>query len=99
MSKTLNKKPKNKALIFVTILGLILLITITLYLDSSDSFGFSESLFSGLAFIGLIFTLFMQKEELEMQRNEISENRSVLEKQEEQLRKQRIQMEEANYFS
>lgn len=40
-----------------------------------DSFGALTSLFSGLAFVGLIITIVLQKEELGYQRLELRENR------------------------
>ena len=43
-----------------------------------DKFGAINSLFSGLAFIGLIVTLIYQKEELELQRQELAETRKEL---------------------
>lgn len=43
-----------------------------------DSFGVLTSLFSGLAFVGLIITILMQREELSLQRKELSMTRSEL---------------------
>lgn len=40
-----------------------------------DSFGVLTSLFSGLAFSGMIITILLQKEELVLQREELKENR------------------------
>ena len=45
-----------------------------------DLFGAVNGLFSGLAFAGLIYTIVLQKRDLEMQRNEIKLNRSELKK-------------------
>ena len=39
------------------------------------SFGIITSLFSGLAFIGIIITILLQREELQLQRRELTENR------------------------
>ncbi|MCG8252216.1 hypothetical protein [Tenacibaculum finnmarkense] len=46
-----------------------------------DLFGAVNALFSGLAFAGLIYTIVLQKQDLELQRNEISLNRVELKKQ------------------
>lgn len=43
-----------------------------------DSFGMVNALFSGLAFAFLIYTSFIQKEELRLQRKELEENREEL---------------------
>jgi flagellar biosynthesis component FlhA len=45
-----------------------------------DLFGAVNGLFSGLAFAGLIYTIVLQKKDLEMQRNEIQLNRDELKK-------------------
>lgn len=46
-----------------------------------DQFGFVNTLFSGLAFAGMIFTILLQKEELALQRKELEENRVEMTKQ------------------
>lgn len=43
-------------------------------------FGAVNALFSGLAFAGLIYTIVLQKQDLELQRNEIALNRAELKK-------------------
>lgn len=48
--------------------------------ELGDSFGYSNTLFSGLAFAVLIVTLFLQMKELELQRIELSSTREELEK-------------------
>jgi len=50
-----------------------------------DSFGLLTSLFSGLAFAGLIITIVMQKDELAMQREELKLQRNALEAQVKEL--------------
>ena len=45
-----------------------------------DLFGAVNALFSGLAFAGLIYTIVLQKQDLELQRNEIALNRAELKK-------------------
>ena len=44
---------------------------------AGDMFGGLTALFSGLAFAGLVTTLFMQRKELELQRNELKQTREV----------------------
>lgn len=46
-----------------------------------DSFGILTSLFSGLAFSGMIITILLQKEELKLQRQELSETRKEIKEQ------------------
>ena len=43
-----------------------------------DSFGAVNALFSGLAFAGLIYTIFLQRKELQLQREELQLTRSEL---------------------
>jgi len=45
-----------------------------------DLFGAVNALFSGLAFAGLIYTIVLQKQDLELQRKEIALNRTELKK-------------------
>jgi len=45
-----------------------------------DSFGLLTSLFSGLAFAGIIITILLQKEELELQRKELIETKNEFKK-------------------
>jgi hypothetical protein len=47
--------------------------------DQTESFESMNALFSGLAFVILIFTLWMQSRELEMQRNELKGTREAQE--------------------
>lgn len=56
--------------------------------EFGDKFGAINSLFSGLAFLGLIVTLLFQKEELELQRQELSETRKELEGQKKEFEEQ-----------
>lgn len=48
---------------------------------AGDMFGAATSLFSGLAFAGLISTLLMQRQELELQRGELKETREEFARQ------------------
>jgi hypothetical protein len=43
-----------------------------------DMFGFLNSMFSGLAFIGLIYTIVLQRQELALQREELTLTRTEL---------------------
>ncbi len=61
--------------------------------EVGDIFGFSNALFSGLAFLGLIVTIFMQNKELKMQREELELQRKEMKGQKEQLGLQREEME------
>jgi hypothetical protein len=45
-----------------------------------DTFGAINSLFSGLAFAGIIYTILLQRRELELQRKELIETRKELER-------------------
>lgn len=49
--------------------------------EFGDKFGVVNALFSGLAFAGIIITIYMQREELALQRKELEETREVFEKQ------------------
>lgn len=67
-----------------------------------DSFGALTSLFSGLAFAGLIITIVMQKDELALQREELSLTRQELTGQREEMEVQnetmKIQRFENTFF-
>jgi len=52
-----------------------------------DSFGVVNTLFSGLAFSGLIYTIHVQRKELELQRIELSNSTKQLEEQKEIMKK------------
>lgn len=56
-----------------------------------DKFGAINALFSGLAFAGIIFTIFLQKRELTLQREELEETRKEFIQQNETLKKQRFE--------
>jgi hypothetical protein len=53
-----------------------------------DMFGAVNALFSGLAFAGIIYTILLQRQELELQRRELAETRKELEGQKLQLERQ-----------
>ncbi|MCU1717700.1 putative phage abortive infection protein [Pseudomonas sp. 5P_3.1_Bac2] len=68
-----------------------------------DSFGVMTSLFSGLAFAGLIITILMQKDELALQREELELTRNEISGQKKELAAQnetfRIQRFENTFFN
>lgn len=76
-------------ILMVLVYGIVLLVITwpidEVSLDKSgmfgDSFGLLTSLFSGLAFAGLIITIMMQKDELALQREELRLQRAALEGQ------------------
>jgi len=61
-----------------------------------DMFGFINSLFSGLAFAGIIITILLQREELKAQREELQLNTGALNAQKEELKAQREEFEKQN---
>ncbi|MDQ8037157.1 MAG: putative phage abortive infection protein, partial [Pedobacter sp.] len=67
-----------------------------------DSFGVLTSLFSGLAFAGLIITIVMQRDELALQRQELNFTREEIKGQKEEMKSQnetlRIQRFENTFF-
>ncbi len=56
-----------------------------------DMFGATNALFSGLAFAGLIFTILLQRKELELQRKELRDTRAEFEQQNKTLLFQRFE--------
>jgi len=58
-----------------------------------DQFGAVNSLFSGLAFVGLIFTIIQQRESLEKQNKSIEQQREDLQNQKEELKLNRQELE------
>jgi len=64
--------------------------------QAGDTFGGITSLFSGLAFAGLIVTLWMQRHELRLQRLELTETREELSRQREVMERQSDHAEKQN---
>ncbi len=62
-----------------------------------DSFGVITSLFSGLAFLGIILTILLQRDELKLQRKELELTRGELKGQKEQLKAQNATLKKQNY--
>lgn len=62
-----------------------------------DMFGASNALFSGLAFIGLIYAILLQRSELALQRIELKLTRKEMKGSREQLKLQKQQMEIQNF--
>lgn len=73
--------------------------TFLLYLNNNseergqfgDMFGAANALFSGLAFVGLIITLILQREELSLQRDELKQTRKEFENQNKTMKRQRFE--------
>lgn len=61
-----------------------------------DMFGSINALFSGLAFAGLIFTVLLQRQELQMQRHELRLQREEIVESRKELEGQRVQLEAQN---
>ena len=85
-------------LIIISIVWFVSIFVIeSIYLDLNergifgDSFGSINSLFSGLALGGIIYTIFQQKKELSLQRLEISKTREEFVTQNTTLRLQRFE--------
>lgn len=62
-----------------------------------DMFGVVNSLFSGLAFAGLIYTIYLQSKELSLQREELEQTREELKGQKLQLEKQNENLTKQNF--
>lgn len=60
--------------------------------EVGDSYGALNTLFSGLAFAGIIISIFMQNQELAMQRDEIILNRDELIETRKEISNQAVQM-------
>jgi len=85
------RKPKTNLLLTLIIVVVVIWVLsaffIIYFLDEwsyrgtfGDLFGAVNGLFSGLAFAGLIYTIVLQKQDIELQRNEIQMNRAELKK-------------------
>lgn len=62
-----------------------------------DMFGGVNALFSGMAFIGVIFAIFLQRQEVAIAKEEISRTKEMLVKQREQLELQNDQAKKQNF--
>jgi len=89
------QKPKLRWLIslWLAIISVWLLSGFFLHEDAQrgtfgDMFGAVNALFTGLAFATLIYTAWMQREELGLQREELAATRAELQGQKEQLQQQ-----------
>lgn len=76
-----------KLIVLVILIWIVSTVVIIFSLDNwsdrgtfGDLFGAVNALFSGLAFAGLIYTIYLQKQDLKMQRKEIELNRNELKK-------------------
>lgn len=88
----------------VLVLWILSLILIPSYLDGwnnrgtfGDMFGAVNALFSGLAFGGLIYTIYLQSKELSLQREELEQTREELKGQKIQLEKQNENLTKQNF--
>jgi hypothetical protein len=102
MEKTINKK-KNKKIFKYAIISagsIIIVWSLTLFLlpidlqkrgTFGDMFGAVNALFSGPAFGGIIFTIFLQSKELKIQRKELKDTRKEFKTQNETLKIQRFE--------
>lgn len=87
-----NEVNDDKMKTLYILLGLVFIIWTTSYIliflfiekdrhgTFGDTFGAINSLFSGLAFAGIIYTILLQRKELELQRQELRETRKELER-------------------
>jgi len=110
--KICKKIKKHKLLLLITSVLLIYITAeIAIYFGFKDwtergtfgdSFGAINALFSGLAFSGLIFTIYLQREELGLQREELKMTREELKGQKEEFHIQnetlKIQRFENTFF-
>lgn len=68
-----------------------------------DQFGIVNALFSGLAFAGLLYTIILQRKDLNLQYKELEDNRNELKRQTEEFKAQnenlRIQRFEDTFFN
>lgn len=100
--KLRNKDEDNKKIVqyaIFSVIAVLVLWTLTFFLffindmetrgQFGDMFGAINALFSGLAFAGLIITLFLQKKELSLQREELQLTRD-------EMKNQRVEFEKEN---
>lgn len=105
------KKASKKKLIFyfvLTITGLWFGSGLIIYFSFEenkicpigDMFGANNALFSGLALVGIIYTIYLQHEELKLQRNELKLTRLELKRSAEAQEKSQVSaQEQANALS
>lgn len=97
MAKNKTNKPIMIFIIMIILVLTLWILSLLLLKDNvnrgtfGDMFGAVNAIFSGLAFAGLIYTILLQKEELELQRNEISETRREFITQNNTLKSQRFE--------
>ncbi|UZH54868.1 putative phage abortive infection protein [Salinimicrobium tongyeongense] len=99
-----NEKNENKLVGLYILLGIVFIVWIASLLGLNqlisdperkgqfgDSFGAINSLFSGLALAGIIYTIYLQKKELSLQRKELSDTREEFKTQNKTLSLQRFE--------
>jgi Putative phage abortive infection protein len=94
------------AIVFVLatwLLNLKLLINISDRGVYGDMFGAANSVFSGLAFAGVVYAIFLQRHEVEIAKEEISRTKQILKEQQniarQQSQAQKIQVFEGTFFN
>lgn len=103
-NQDIQKEKKDYSLLIITILAIIFVISLWLwvYFDYKDEkfdkrgtfgdmFGSVNALFSGLAFVGIIMTILLQRKELILQRQELKDTRVEFQVQNETLKIQRFE--------
>lgn len=97
----------KKNIVWVMIGGVVVLyllnLSLVLFVDDpswrgtfGDQFGAVNALFSGLAFAGLIFTIILQRRDLELQRNELKLQRQELTLSRKEMEDQTAEFEKQN---
>jgi hypothetical protein len=90
--------PKYAAMIAGLLVASAWLINLITLMDNDsrgtfgDMFGTVNSIFSGLAFTGVIYAIFLQRQEIEIAREEMARTKDILEEQKNQIK---LQNEEA----
>ena len=96
-----NPSIKSLIILIVTVVCIWLLNWLALRHSShgtfGDAFGASNSLFSGLAFAGLLYTIILQRQELQLQKEELHLTRKELEGQKISLESQNIVLKKQNF--
>ncbi len=102
-----NKSKKDNTCCFVVVAVIIVFLLFSanwffLHGDQNrgtigDMFGCANALFSGLAFVGVIYAILLQRKELEYQRNELEQTREELKGQKEQMQTQNDTLKKQNF--
>lgn len=98
----------NKNLVWVMLGGVVFLFLLNLCLiwgiddpnwrgTFGDQFGAVNALFSGLAFTGLIYTIILQRRDLEIQRNDLRLQRDELKQTRKEFEEQNMTMKRQRF--